>query len=106
MSDISIKEAKKMGDSFTSTDMKRLIEKYPENFTGEILQSSRARTPKQEAAEQEAITQQIKTLEELAAPLVEWIREYYTPYTAVLVSWDSVSVKHEGIRIPFPYSEK
>lgn len=95
-----------MNSGSASAGMEGLMEKYPENFTGEILRSSRVQTPEQEAAERKAREERIKRLTELAAPLVEWIRENHGPYTEVLVSWDCVSVKHEGAQIPFPYSEK
>ena len=95
-----------MNDDPMSAEMKKLIEKHPANFTGEILRSLTVLTPKQEVEEREADMRRLKALEEAAAPLVKWIREYYNPYTAVLVSWDSVSVEHEGDQIPFPYSEK
>lgn len=86
--------------------MEKLIKKNPENFTGEILRPLKVQTPEQETAERQSNMRQLKALEESATPLVKWIRENHNPYTSVLVSWDSVSVMHEGEHIPFPYSEK
>jgi hypothetical protein len=85
-------------NSNTESAMDRLIEKYPENFTGEkIIMTSQS--PEQQAAA-------VDKLKTLTAPIVKWIIDNYNPHTEVLVGWDRVDVKHLGMGIPFPYSEK
>ncbi|GIP57875.1 hypothetical protein [Paenibacillus woosongensis] len=54
----------------------------------------------------EKAKEEMATLESLAAPIVDWIREHHDPHTEVHISWDHVWVKHDGIGIPFPYSGK
>ena len=44
-------------------------------------------------------------LEQLAAPLVEWIRKNHGYHTEVHISADYVCVKHDGMGIPYPISE-
>jgi len=48
----------------------------------------------------------MKELEQLATPLVEWIRTNYSYNTEVRISADFVQVTHDGIGIPFPIMEK
>lgn len=50
--------------------------------------------------------EEIAALRELTAPIVEWIRENHSPHTEVHISWDHVWVRHDGIGIPFPYSDE
>jgi len=45
-------------------------------------------------------------LKALAAPLVNWIRENHGYHTEIHISADYVSVKHDGVGIPYPISEK
>lgn len=45
-------------------------------------------------------------LEELAAPIVEWIREHHGHHTEVHISWDHVWVRQDSLSLPFPYLEK
>lgn len=81
--------------------MKEWVEKYPENFTGEVIKTVPI-TPEQI----EASRAYLGELETLAAPLVNWIRENHGYHTEVLVSADHVCVKHDGAGIPFPFTEK
>lgn len=90
----------------TSPEMKKLIAQYPEKFTGEILRAVSTQNPEQKAAERQANMLRLKSLKEVAAPLIQWIRENYGPYTNVLVSWDSASVMQEGDSVSLPYSEE
>lgn len=60
-------------------------------------------TPEQQLANSEPVIAELKSL---AAPLVEWIIKYHGPHTEIHISWDYVSVKHDEVGIPFPYSEK
>lgn len=69
----------------------------------ELKGSPIPQTPEQKMANSRAA---VAELEAVAAPLVEWIREKHDPYTEISIMWDRVQVKHEGIGIPFPYSEK
>jgi hypothetical protein len=46
----------------------------------------------------------MEELEILTAPLIDWLRKHHNPHTAIYISWDYVSVKHDGMGIPFPYS--
>ena len=48
----------------------------------------------------------IEELKRLGTELIAWIIKYHDPYTEVTVSWDRISVKHEGVGIPVPYLEK
>lgn len=81
-------------------DMEKLVARYPENFTGEVFVVPDP--PPEQQAKSAAL---MAELEALAAPLVEWIREHHGPHTEVHISWDHVWVRHDGIGIPFPYSE-
>jgi len=45
-------------------------------------------------------------LKQLATPLVEWIRKTYGYHTDVVITADYVCVKHDGIGIPYPITEK
>ena len=47
----------------------------------------------------------MKELETLSAPLVDWIRKNYSYHTEVHISADFVGVKHAGIGLPFPITE-
>ena len=49
---------------------------------------------------------EMKELELLATPLVEWIRTTYGFNTEVRISADFVQVTHDGMSIPYPISEK
>ena len=64
--------------------------------------------PATQIPEQERLNS-LPTLEELkslATPLVEWIRKNYGYHTEVHISADLVCVKHDGMGIPYPISEK
>ncbi|MNW46961.1 hypothetical protein D3C74_242790 [compost metagenome] len=60
---------------------------------------------KETAKKAEKAKEEMATLESLAAPIVDWIREHHGPHTEVHISWDHACVKHDGMGIPFPYSE-
>ena len=81
--------------------MKEIIKKYPAAFTGETMVVPDP-TPEQQAATV-ALMEELKTL---AAPLVEWIRENHGYHTEIHISADLVCVKHDGMGIPYPISEK
>ncbi|WP_273483666.1 hypothetical protein [Desulforamulus ruminis] len=81
--------------------LEKFMEQYPENFTGEVFIVPDP-TPEQQAKNKALMAE----LEALTTPLVAWIRENHGPHTEVHVSWDYVSVKHDGVGIPFSYSEK
>lgn len=83
--------------------MKKLMEKYPENFTGEILRGAAViQTPEQIQASKKAMAE----LETLAAPLVEWVRNNHGSHTEICITSDRVTVKHDGMGLPFPYPSK
>lgn len=48
----------------------------------------------------------MEELKALATPLVNWVRENHGPHTEICISYDHVWVKHDGIGIPYPISEK
>lgn len=83
--------------------MERLMEKYPENFTGEILKGAAVeQMPEQIQATKKAVAE----LETLATPLIKWIRDNHGPHTEICITWDHVTVKHDGMGLPFPYPSK
>ena len=49
---------------------------------------------------------EMKELEHLATPLVEWVRTTYGFNTEVRISASFVQVTHDGIGIPYPITEK
>lgn len=83
--------------------MEKLMEKYLENFTGKTLSG----TPVEQTQEQiQTAKKAMAELETLAAPLVEWIRDNHGPHTEICITWDRVTVKHDGMGLPFPYPSK
>lgn len=78
-----------------------VMEKYPEKFTGRTI------VVHEPTPEQQAISRALmRELETLAAPLVEWLRENYSPHTDIVISWDHVWVKHDGMGIPYHGSKE
>lgn len=57
-------------------------------------------------AKEDKVMTELAAIKELAEPIVNWIREHHGANTEVHISWDYVSVKHDGIGIPFPYSDE
>lgn len=67
--------------------MEKLIDKYPENFTGEILTPAKVElTAAQIRANSPEAVAELTTH---AEALVKWLREYHTPYTEIRITWDA-----------------
>lgn len=78
--------------------MQRMKKLYPENFTGETIV-----LPDPNPEERAADKARMEELKRLVAPLIEWLRENYGPYTTVHISWDRVDVEQLIMGLPFPY---